>query len=162
VNDTDEAIVEGSDVQVDGFARGNDDANGAAEDYAGPRDIKDAPDHHTLNTGNEQYEHRDTKVVPDINAFNVTINTADDERSTTIHTEGQKNTASVNTKEGYTVQDDADREAEVAVSAAPELKRLGEEVDMDTMHANDAEELDVCESATRGPNMSAKNNRRSF
>jgi hypothetical protein len=44
VNDPDEAIVEGSDVQVDGFARGNDDANGAAEDYVGPRDVRNVPD----------------------------------------------------------------------------------------------------------------------
>ena len=44
MNDPDEAIVEGSDVQVDGFARGNDDANGAAEDYVGPRDVRDVPD----------------------------------------------------------------------------------------------------------------------
>ena len=48
------------------------------------------------------------------------------------------------------------------MSAAPKLKMLGVKVDMDTMHANHAEELDICESATRGPNIPAKNNRRSL
>ena len=36
MNDADEAVVEGSDVQVDEFVRDNEHANGAVEDDAEP------------------------------------------------------------------------------------------------------------------------------
>ena len=56
-----------------GFARGNDDANGAAEYYAGPRDVKDAPYYHTFNnvldTNASVMEHNIQQMMKDLQPF---------------------------------------------------------------------------------------------
>jgi hypothetical protein len=131
-------------LQVEDSTGVQGDAKGASKDDVEPRDVALEAATHTVNTDTEQDEHQDTEVV-DINApeENDSDKTAG-VLPVPIHTEGQKSTASVNPGEGNTVQDDADQEAEVAVSAAPEVKRLGVKEDMDTMYANHAEELDGC------------------
>ena len=71
-----------------------------------------------MNTDGEQDENQDTEVV-NINAPEEKhSDSAAEERSTPIHTELQKTTASVNIDQGIEVQHDADEEDEVAVSTA--------------------------------------------
>lgn len=46
--------MEGSDVQIYEFLRGNHNTNGAVQDDEEPSVVKYAPNSHTLNTCNEQ------------------------------------------------------------------------------------------------------------
>ena len=69
-----------------------------------------------MNTDSEQDEYQDTEVA-DFNApEEKPSDSADEVRSTPIHTERQNTTVLVNIDEGNEVQDDADEEDEVAVS----------------------------------------------
>ena len=99
-------------------AQVEESVKGTAQDDCEPCDVTLEPDSHTVNTDTEWNEHQDTAVV-DINSPEEKhSDLTDEERSTPIHTEGQKSTASVIIEEGNAIQDYADQEAEVAVSAA--------------------------------------------
>ena len=75
-----------------------------------------------MNTDSEQDEYQDTEVA-DFNApEEKPSDSADEVRSTPIHTERQNTTVLVNIDEGNEVQDDADEEDEVAVSTTHALR----------------------------------------